>query len=120
MAEMIETGQPCEQCGAMIDVAGECTCTACETSIDETLIFQAVTEEQIDRITLVATLIKDFFGTPLAVGDSVALSVPTYKDLVRGQITKFTPQKVHVSYMWAGREQSTIQWPANVVKDPRK
>lgn len=40
----------------------------------------------------------DFFNQSLEIGDSVAVMVPKYRELVLGKIYKFTPQQVKVAY----------------------
>jgi len=41
---------------------------------------------------------KDFFGYPLLLGDTVAFNRPGYKYLVKGTIIAFTPKRVRVKY----------------------
>ncbi len=41
---------------------------------------------------------KDFFGTELDIGDTVAFVAPGYRHLAKGTITKFTEKMVFISY----------------------
>lgn len=63
-------------------------------------------------------IMKDFFGHTIAVGDKVAFSVPNYKDLHWGVVTKLTAQKVGIRYEWQSYERDTLQWPHNVIVKP--
>jgi len=64
---------------------------------------------------------KDFFGTELKIGDTVAIMRPQYRDLVKGEVIAFTPQKVRVKYQvhWAKDQyDETLTYPCDVVKKP--
>lgn len=66
---------------------------------------------------------KDFFGTPLAVGDEVAIMTPAYRDLTLATIVKFTPQQVGVAYPTPNphnpnAERTFLTYSANIVKKP--
>ena len=41
---------------------------------------------------------KDFFGQELKVGDYIAFARPHYRELTKGVVVAFTPQKVRVAY----------------------
>jgi hypothetical protein len=41
---------------------------------------------------------NDFFGQPLSIGDTVAFMRPSYRDMVTGKITKFTPQTIVIEW----------------------
>jgi hypothetical protein len=40
----------------------------------------------------------DFFGRELAIGDTVALTAPSYRHLVEAEVYAFTPKGVRVRY----------------------
>jgi hypothetical protein len=42
---------------------------------------------------------KDFIGQELEVGNWVVFITPDYRDLTLGEITKFTPKNMHVTYI---------------------
>lgn len=44
------------------------------------------------------TVKRDFFGTELAVGDTVAFVAPGYRHLAKGKIVKFTEKMVFITY----------------------
>ena len=48
---------------------------------------------------------KDFLKRPLELGDSVILIRPRYREFVLARITKFTAQKVEVT--WIDKNYST-------------
>ena len=62
---------------------------------------------------------KDFVGQELAIGDYVAFSRTTYRDLVLGKIVAFTPKQVRISFKHkriVGETDTTLNYSANVVK----
>jgi len=61
---------------------------------------------------------KDFFGKDLSVGDFVVIMKPNYRELVLGQIIKFSPKQVRVK--WGEEKWDQVsQFPSQVVKiDP--
>lgn len=61
---------------------------------------------------------KDFVGQELVVGDFVAFVRPQYRELALGQITSFTPKKVHVSYKlhYANSMNDFLSDPFNLVR----
>lgn len=50
---------------------------------------------------------NDIFNNKLEVGDTVAFNPPVYKGLVKGEILKFTPKGVTVSYKPTGKQNTT-------------
>lgn len=40
----------------------------------------------------------DLFGTPIKIGDTVAVNPPYYKGLTKGKVVAFTPKSVRVKY----------------------
>lgn len=68
---------------------------------------------------------QDFFGNPLEVGDSVAITPHGYKHLVLGTVVGFTPKMVKVSYprviTWRQHSEITLinRSPNEVIKKPQ-
>jgi len=62
---------------------------------------------------------KDYFGNELGVGDKVAFTEPQYRNLIDGEVVKFTPQKVRVRYMTsAGYITTYLSLPNFLIKAP--
>lgn len=60
---------------------------------------------------------KDFIGQKLEVGDTVAVTEPNYRSLVKATVLRFTPQRV-VVLLPKNKEYTT---PSNfVIKIPSK
>lgn len=62
---------------------------------------------------------KDFLGQPLAVGDRVAFIENGYRNLKKGVVTAFTPQKVRIEYPNRFRHSAsykTLRFPSEVIK----
>ena len=57
---------------------------------------------------------KDIFGQVINVGDLVAFNPPSYKGLIMGRVTGFTPQKVRVEYRWQGSVTKTTVFPKDL------
>lgn len=63
---------------------------------------------------------KDAFGNPIQLHDRVAYNPPSYKGLVVGRVTGFTPKSVRV--LRATRRdngETTTRFPGDVVVDVR-
>lgn len=61
---------------------------------------------------------RDFWGTPLNVGDKVAFNQPSYKCLISGEIVKLNKQMVRIAYKRNGGITETNEWPYECVKKP--
>lgn len=59
---------------------------------------------------------KDFLGNQLNVGDKVVCIELNYKNLVRGEVTKITPQAMRVKWHRGTREEITLRYSDQVVK----
>lgn len=51
---------------------------------------------------------NDFFGQPLAIGDTVAFMEPNYRNMVTGVIVSFAPKSMLIE--WAGRYKMNKPW----------
>lgn len=64
---------------------------------------------------------KDIFGQVISIGDVVAFNPPSYKGLIRGKVTGFTPQKVRVDYPSSyhrGTMDKTTVFPSDLAVKP--
>lgn len=63
---------------------------------------------------------NDFFGRPLAIGDTVAFIENSYRNLKRGVITAMTAKKVRIQFAapsWATeRLDETLRFPSEIIK----
>jgi len=64
---------------------------------------------------------KDFLDNVLAIGDTVILIEPGYRNLVKGTVFAFTPKQVRVEYIndWNSNTPSRyelLQYPSQLVK----
>ena len=63
---------------------------------------------------------KDFIGQELEIGDVVAVTEPSYRNLVRATIERFTPKRVVLQY-FEGKTLREYTTPSNfVIKIPKK
>lgn len=63
--------------------------------------------------------VKDFFGQSLEVGDRIAFIENGYRNLKKGVIAAFTPQKVRIEYPNRFRHSAsdeTLRFPSEVIK----
>lgn len=63
---------------------------------------------------------KDFIGQELEIGDVVAVTEPSYRNLIKATVARFTPKRVVLQYFERSslREYTT---PSNfVIKIPSK
>ena len=59
---------------------------------------------------------KDFLGNTLAVGDTVVLIRPQYRELVKAKIIRFTAKFVFLEYTLRNDIQEIKQTPDQLVK----
>lgn len=61
---------------------------------------------------------KDFFGAELSIGDDVACITRHYRDLTLGTVVGVTPKQVRVEYTVDRRTETTLRYPAVLIKRP--
>lgn len=59
---------------------------------------------------------KDFLGNQLNIGDKVVCIELNYKNLVRGEVIKITPQAMRVKWHRDTREGITLRYSDQVIK----
>jgi hypothetical protein len=63
---------------------------------------------------------KDFVGNELSIGDIVVFEQPNYRNFILGEITKKTPQKIHVKYFYQHNFHDFLILPNAVIKVNKK
>lgn len=67
---------------------------------------------------------KDYFGSELNIGDTVAFYAPGYRHFTTGTVIAFTPKQVRVEYMntWnyggAGSRYEYLAYPKMFIRKP--
>jgi|TARA_R110000851_G_scaffold514_4_gene1769 hypothetical protein len=61
---------------------------------------------------------KDYFKTPLAIDDWVAVEKPSYRNLVTAKVVGFTPKQVRLKYRHQGSWCDYLCYPNVTIRVP--